>query len=280
MLRLEEKSEIKSAANNCSPAVAGESWHWKETSRYRRNVLDLLEIFGKKALTSYLFCDIDMSQVETLRQEFASSGQRVTITAFLLRAICLAQKSFPESRTFCFPGGRLVTFENIVAGFTVEREIEGVPIVFFGEIEAAHKKSLDQLTADLERYAHADIAQLPKLRQQKLFAEMPALLRWLILSLSYWFPAFRLKCMGATFGFSSLGSLGVSAATGPSVCTSVFGVGALVNRAVVKENKLTIKPMLTLSLSFDQRALNAGTAARFLAKVKELIERPTLCVES
>ncbi|MEZ4545791.1 MAG: hypothetical protein R3C24_18085 [Cyanobacteriota/Melainabacteria group bacterium] len=42
--------------------------------------------------------------------------------------------------------------------------------------------------------------------------------------------------MRATFGLSSLGALGVKSAFGPSVCTSVFGVGK-VNRVVVQEAK-------------------------------------------
>lgn len=78
--------------------------------------------------------------------------------------------------------------------------------------------------------------------------------------------------MAATFGLSSLGALGADVAFGPSVCTAVFGVGAVADRAVVREGKIVIRPMLTLVLSYDQRVMDGGVAARFLGEVKGLLE--------
>jgi pyruvate dehydrogenase E2 component (dihydrolipoamide acetyltransferase) len=82
--------------------------------------------------------------------------------------------------------------------------------------------------------------------------------------------------MPATFGFSSLGALGIDVVFGPSVCTSVFGVGQVSERAVVQDTQVVIRPMLTLMLSFDERAMDAGVAARFLREVKLLLEQPPL----
>lgn len=246
--------------------------------RYRWNVLDLLDLFGKQAITAHLFCDIDMSKVEEQRhimndQHYPGSEiHHVTATAFLLKAISLAQKDFPESRSFFLPDGKLATYENIVAGFTIEREVKGKPVVFFGEIEQPCEKSVLEIADELRASASADLMSVKKLREQKIFAEMPWLLRRLILTIGACFPACRLLCMKATFGLSSLGALGVSIACGPSVCTSVFGVGAVQKRAVVVADQIVIKPMLSLALCYDQRAMDGGQAARFINKVRMIIE--------
>jgi hypothetical protein len=247
-------------------------WSYPSQNRYRLNVLGLLYTFARKAATCHMFCDIDMSAVEEARHNLHDAGHRVTVTAFLLKAIAQAQINCPESRTFVLPGGRLVTFNDITGGFTVERRMPDGPAVFFGEIEAPHQKSLLALSADLKNYADGDIRQIRKLREQKLFAELPWVLRTIILSLASWFPAIRLRCMAATFGLSSLGALGADVAFGPSVCTAVFGVGAVADRAVVREGKIVIRPMLTLVLSYDQRVMDGGVAARFLGEVKGLLE--------
>lgn len=250
----------------------GGHWSLASTPRYRINVLELLYTFGSRAETSHIFCYVDMSRVEERRQKFKAAGKKVTVTAFLLKAIARAQRNFPDSRTLATPGGGRVICNNVTAGFTVERLMPGGPAVFFGEIENPDKKSLFEISDQLKLYAEGEINQIPKLKQQKFFAELPWFVRKIILTAAIWFPGFRLKCMGATFGLSSLGALGAEVAFGPSVCTSIFGVGAVREHAVVIDGKIAIKPMMSLTLSYDQLIMDAGNATRFLAEAKEILE--------
>ena len=196
----------------------------------------------------------------------------MTVTAFILKAVAIAQKSHPLSRTFYLPGRRIVTYEDVVAGFTVERLVDNEPIVFFGEIEHADDKPLLELADELKEYSDGDLMSVKKLKEQILFAQMPWLVRQLIWCLGYWFPALRLLCMKATFGVSSLGALGVSLVCGPSVCTSVFGVGEVEERVVVRNGELAVRPIMTLALCFDQRVMDGAQAARFLRDVRLLLE--------
>lgn len=272
MLDFDQIQLQQQISSDLETSGSNKSWHYSHRSPYRRNVLDLLELFGKKALTSHIFVDIDMEWVDHIRRGFEKSGQHVTVTAMLIKAISIAQKSHPAGRTFPLPGSRTVTYNDVVAGFTVERIVDGDPIVFFGEIEQSHEKTLLELALALERYAHGDIMSLPKLRQQMIFARMPGLLRKIILLVASWFPDLRQMCMKSTFGLSNLGSLGAKACFGPSVCTSVFGVGAIMDRVMVRNGAIHIGRSMTLSLSFDQRAMDAGQAILFLRDVKRMME--------
>jgi pyruvate dehydrogenase E2 component (dihydrolipoamide acetyltransferase) len=88
---------------------------------------------------------------------------------------------------------------------------------------------------------------------------------------------------GATFTISNLGMYEIDAFT-PVVnlpeC-AILGVGRVVARAVVTDeatDRIEVRRMLALSLTFDHRLVDGAPAARFLQRVKHLVERPTLWV--
>ncbi len=81
---------------------------------------------------------------------------------------------------------------------------------------------------------------------------------------------------GGTFTITNLGMFEVDGFT-PIVNlpeAAILGVGRIVKKAVVVDEAIVARPMLTLSLSFDHRVVDGAPAARFLQRVKQLIERP------
>ncbi len=240
--------------------------------RPRWNVLDLINVVNKGSVPTYLFCDVDMTWAENLRAQLKEMGYRTTVTAILLKAIAVAQRSHPDSRTFRLPWGRLVTFRDIVAGFTIERYIGTQPTVFFGAIENADAKPVLEIARELRAYGEAEISEVPTLDIQHRFNNMPWLFRRLMLFLGNRYPWIRLKYQGATFGVSTLGKYGIKMMIPPCVATSIFGVGEVEERAVVRNGKIEIRPIMTLSLNFDHRVIDGAPAARFLQEVRNLME--------
>ncbi len=81
---------------------------------------------------------------------------------------------------------------------------------------------------------------------------------------------------GGTFTITNLGSLDVDGFT-PIINppqAAILGVGRIVEKPVAREGAVVIRPMITLSLSFDHRIVDGAPAARFLQRVKQLVERP------
>lgn len=243
-----------------------------ELPRSRWNVLDLVTIFGQESVPEYLFCSVDLSWAERFRKKLAKAGVRVTVTALLIKAIALAQRLHPLSRSIISPWGKVIDVPHITAGFTVERLVDGQPTVFFGTIENPDGKSVLSIAAELTTYQVADLASVPQLAIEDRFSHMPWIVRQLVIWLSKRIPALRFKFMGATFGLSSLGKYGPESVTGPCVCTATFGVGAAEQRAVVQNKKLKVKPMLTLTLGFDRRVMDNNSAMKFLQDVCKLVE--------
>ena len=241
-------------------------------ARCRWNILDFIELIGRSSIPTYLFCDIDMTWAEKLRAELRKHGHRTTVTAILLKAIAIAQLDHPATRTFRLPFGLTGTLNEIVAGFTVEREVDGQPAVFLGLIRDPHTKSLEQIARELKDYGDAELTTVPQLEVEHRFSNMPWLIRRLIWLVGmHWVPL-RLRYLGATFGVSSLGKFGMKAIIPPCVTTSTFGVGAVEDRAVVRGGEVVVRPMTTLTLNFDHRLIDGAPAARFLSDVRSLLE--------
>ena len=81
-----------------------------------------------------------------------------------------------------------------------------------------------------------------------------------------------------TFTLTNLGPLKVDAFTPvinpPEAC--ILGLNAVADRPVAIGGQVVVRPMTTLSLSADHRILDGAEAARFLARIRELVENPWL----
>ena len=55
-----------------------------------------------------------------------------------------------------------------------------------------------------------------------------------------------------------------------------MGVNSIVEKPVVLDGAVVIRPISVLSLVADHRILDGAEAARFLARVREIIENPWL----
>ena len=55
---------------------------------------------------------------------------------------------------------------------------------------------------------------------------------------------------------------------------AILGVGALVDRPVVVDGEITVRTMLTLTLTCNHRIVYGADAAAYLATLRELLEQP------
>jgi pyruvate dehydrogenase E2 component (dihydrolipoyllysine-residue acetyltransferase) len=85
---------------------------------------------------------------------------------------------------------------------------------------------------------------------------------------------------GGTFTISNLGMYGieqfVAVLNPPQV--AILAVGVIEEKPVVADGDLEIKPMMTLTLTCDHRALDGSVASEFLGTVRALLEEPGLAL--
>jgi pyruvate dehydrogenase E2 component (dihydrolipoamide acetyltransferase) len=83
---------------------------------------------------------------------------------------------------------------------------------------------------------------------------------------------------GGTFTISNLGMYAVerfTAVLNPPQA-AIVAVGATEERAVAVGGDVVVRPMVTLTATFDHRAVDGAPAADFLQTLKELLEEPGL----
>jgi pyruvate dehydrogenase E2 component (dihydrolipoamide acetyltransferase) len=81
-----------------------------------------------------------------------------------------------------------------------------------------------------------------------------------------------------TFTISNLGMFGVDHFT-PIINppqSAILGVCRTVERPVAVDGQVVVKPLMNLCLSFDHRLIDGVDGAKFLARIRALLEQPLL----
>ena len=83
---------------------------------------------------------------------------------------------------------------------------------------------------------------------------------------------------GGTFTISNIGMFGIDSFSPiinkPEV--AILGINRIVEKPVVLDGQIVIRPMMNLSLSADHSLVDGAMAARFLTRFKEIVENPYL----
>jgi pyruvate dehydrogenase E2 component (dihydrolipoamide acetyltransferase) len=202
----------------------------------------------REAARVTLFADADVTELARLRQAKAAEWERrfgLKPSYSDLIHLAVARALREEPRINCRLDGQVVRVRPEVHLSVAVDLGEGLVAVV---IKDADTKSL----GDLARGAR-DLAA--RARAGKLAAEDMA---------------------DGTFTVTNLGGLGVEAFT-PIINqpqAGILGVGKIIEKPVVRDGGIHVRSMLTLSLVFDHRLLDGAPAAKFLAKVKALLESP------
>jgi len=181
------------------------------------------------------------------RELAAQKGLELTYLPFIVKALTLALERFPllNSR-FDEEKGEVVLHRQCHIGFAVDTP-DGllVPVV-----RKARHKSILELAEALN-----DLSE--RARKRKITPR---------------------ELKGGTFTVTNFGALGGLWGT-PIINppeAAILGVGRIEEAAVVRDGKVTARPVVPLSLTFDHRIIDGATAQRFLNALIEHIENPDL----
>ncbi|HWB10105.1 MAG TPA: dihydrolipoamide acetyltransferase family protein [Pirellulales bacterium] len=182
-----------------------------------------------------------------LRSQFkaAASGDPVPgVTDIVVKLAAIALRRHPEINSR-WQDDKIVHLAEISIGLAVDTEAGLlVPVI----------RSADRMS--LREIATQSRSLVDKARHRRLSAE---------------------ELRGGTFTVSNLGAYGIDAFT-PIINppeTAILGVGSIRREAIVlDDDRIVPGETLTLSLTFDHRAVDGAPAARFLQTLRNLIENP------
>ena len=212
----------------------------------RRAAADKLSRSRREIPEATVWVDVDAtSLVETRRALNAADPERpVSLLALLARFTILGLRRYPELNAR-IERDEIIVPERVNLGFAAQTD-HGlvVPVV-----HDAHRLTTRDLSARLAERTTA--ARERRLAQADL--------------------------AGGTFTVNNYGVFGVdgSAAIINHPEVAILGMGRVIDRPWVVDGQLTVRKVTELTLAFDHRACDGGTAGGFLRYVADCIESPT-----
>ncbi|MFF3072552.1 2-oxo acid dehydrogenase subunit E2 [Kitasatospora sp. NPDC057936] len=242
--------------------------------RQRRHTLFFLEVIRDFAPV-FLDTEVDMGRVLAHRAAaLDSTGVRYSTTAYVLRAAGRVLAGHPDANA-AVEGGpqrlRIAHYPFVNGKLTLDRTLDGRRVVLGTVVPNLHEAELDDIQEHLVRVRDGDAEQLPDfegVRQlhRAPWAEGRERFREAAGSL-----ALRPHLTG-TFAVTSLGHRAVDSFHSVGGTTTTFGVGRILDRPVVRDGRVTVAPVLRLSMAFDHRVIDGAEAADVLTEVKESLE--------
>jgi pyruvate/2-oxoglutarate dehydrogenase complex dihydrolipoamide acyltransferase (E2) component len=210
--------------------------------------------------------------VEQASSRLAESEQLVSWTGFVIATVARAVALHPEVNARR-AGNRVLFFDQVDVGVTVERHVDGGVVLGAVTIRDADRKSCAAISEELRRAKHAQDPAPTRHGLAAQAARLPGPIRRSALRLAGTRPRVAAR-FGPAVGVTSLGmfSRGGGWAIPLAPLTVVATVGGVVDRPVVREGRIVVRPMLPLTLSFDHGVVDGAPAARFVATLRDLTE--------
>ena len=204
----------------------------------KKTAAERVSLSARTAPQSTITMEVDMSNAVKLREKV-----HVSYTDMLVRAVAKALAEYPIINS-TLENEKIKIFADINVGVAVATD-RGliVPVIY-----NADRKTLEEIASVLKKLVE-------KAKQGRLTKE---------------------ELTGGTFTITNLGMYEVDVFT-PIVNppeTAILGVGRVVERPVVVDKQIVVRPVMQLSLTFDHRVVDGAPAAQFLQKVKQIMESP------
>lgn len=188
---------------------------------------------------------VDMTETVRLREKLKESGKKVSFTDILIKVVSEALLKFPMLNSSVVDN-TIVQKHYVNMGIAVALE-NGLIVP---NIKNSNILSLEQISKQV-----ADMAQ--RARVGKLTRD---------------------EYTGGTFTITNLGMYDIdefTAIINPPE-SAILAIGKIIYTPICVDKAVEIRPVLTLSLTYDHRIINGAPAAEFLQYVKSILQNPYL----
>lgn len=196
-----------------------------------------------------VWVDVDATALMELREGMKANGSDVPgLLAFIARFVTAGLKKYPELNTRIETADdgsqEIVGFDGINLGIAAQTD-RGLVVP---SVRGAEKLSARELDAEIRRLT--DVARQGKATPTELGS--------------------------GTFTLNNYGVFGVdgSAAIINHPEVAILGVGRIIDKPWVVNGELAVRKVTELTLTFDHRVCDGGTAAGFLRFIADAIETP------
>ena len=252
---------------------SSEGYRVEPFRRERQLIVDIGQQM-KKGHRMYTFIEVDVTKARRhIRRHKAKTGKRLSFTSFII--FCLA-RAVDENRSVQARrrgGKELVVFDDVDVNNIIEAEVGGVKMPVPHIIRGANRKSHREIHDEM-RKAQADPIDERTHKYLNIFARAPGFIRRYYYRKVRRDPAVCKKYLGtvavtAVGMFDEGNSWWMGAGTFQTLSIIIGGIGK--RRVLVKEGT-EVHEYLSLTISFDHDIVDGAPAARFIGRLRKLIE--------
>ncbi|HEY7090770.1 MAG TPA: 2-oxoglutarate dehydrogenase complex dihydrolipoyllysine-residue succinyltransferase [Tepidisphaeraceae bacterium] len=218
-------------------------------SKLRKKIAERLVQAQHTAAILTTFNEVDLQNVMDIRARYKEKfekthGVGLGFMSFFAKAVVLALKEFPRVNG-AIEGDDVVYHDYVHLGIAVSTD-RGLAVPVLRNV---HAMSFAKIESEIKRLAAAT-------RDGKLALE---------------------ELSGGTFTITNGGVFGSLLSTpilNPPQ-SGILGMHAIQKRPVVINDKIEVRPMMYVALSYDHRLVDGRESVSFLVRVKELLEDPS-----
>lgn len=236
------------APSPSAPAAPAGGTRREKMSSLRKTVARRLVAVKNETAMLTTFNEVDMKPVMDLRGKYKDKfkekhGVGLGFMSFFTKAVCVALKEFPSVNAK-IDGDEIVFHDYCDISIAVSAP-KGLVVPV---IRSAENLSLAGIESEVVRLAG-------KARENKLSLE---------------------EMSGGTFTITNGGVFGSMLSTpiinAPQV--AILGMHNIVERPVVVDGQIVVRPIMYLALSYDHRIIDGRESVSFLVRIKQLLEDP------
>lgn len=242
--------------------------------KIRRAYVDVLRE-GHRHHIIHGLVEVDVTRARSiLRDRSSDASVPLSFTGWIVACV---SKCVDENRMMhAHRRGRseLVLFEDVDVNLQLEQvEDDGTRIVQSRIVRAANYKTVEEISTEIREAQQVGEADRRRLRGTLWLATVPGFIRTLIWRLVIARPILS-KRFGGTIAVSSVGMFGQSLGWGIPVTPAplMVTVGGIGLRPVLVDDRVENREHLSLTISVDHDIIDGAPAARFVARLRELVE--------
>ena len=206
------------------------------------------------------------------KARLSQSEPHVSWTGFVLATLARAVALHPEVNARR-AGNRILTFDRVDIGATVERQWEGRTILDVVALRDADRTSCAEISRSLHAAKYGPGQSHRQSGVTAQLVKLPGPIRRAAIRVAATRPRIA-ATFGPAVGVTSLGMF--SSAWGWAIplapLTVIATVGAVMDRPAVHGGRIAVRPMLPLTLTFDHAVVDGAPAARFTETFRGLVE--------
>ncbi|MCX5886427.1 MAG: dihydrolipoamide acetyltransferase family protein [Proteobacteria bacterium] len=248
----EQAKAAPATAPAAAPAAPAEGDRLVKLTGMRKVIARKMLESKVQAAQAYMSNTVDATKIQEYRQVLMpyiekKSGVRITVTDLMMKITGAAIAAHPVINTRWTDEG-VLWIKDVHMGMAMALD-DGLIVPVIRDI---NQKTMTQIAKDR-------VALIDKGRKGKLTPD---------------------EMKGSTFTLSAMGMFGIEQfiAIINQPENAILGVAAIIDKPVVMNGQIVIRPMMNVMLTYDHRTIDGAKAGLFMVTLKSFIENPIMVI--